>query len=129
MVPRKHSEDSDPVLEVSAIGTADANGEYLQHDAVAPHKPHSAGVELVTVVVSSEPAHATVGEPRVQTPIDPALVYPADEEVTSVTKGKLRAKGWGWFRFVAFVERHRNATFMLAIGGLMILLAVLLSIR
>lgn len=129
MVPRKHSEDSDPVLEVSAIGTANANGEYVQHDAVAPHKPHSAGVDLVTVVVSSEPVGAAIGESRVQASIDQTLTYPADEEVTSVTKGKVRAKGWGWFRFVAFIEQHRSATFMLAIGGMMILFAALLSIR
>ncbi len=140
MVPRTHSEDSDPVLEVSAVGTADSNGEYLQHDAVLPHKPRSAAVDPTTVVIRHESIPALEGETddglahgvgglaetgeRAST--DSALMV---EEVTSITNAKLRAKSWGLYRLLAFVETHRATTLMLVIGGLLLVLSALLAAR
>jgi hypothetical protein len=135
MVPRTHSEDSDPVLEVAASGTANSNGEYLQHDAVAPHKPRSAAVDPMTVVVRNEsvPPVGAVNGARGQTLADDAKgladVAATPEETTSITKAGLRAKSWSLFRLLAFVETHRITTLMFVVGGLLLLLAALLATR
>lgn len=138
-MPRTHSEDSDPVLEVSAVGTADSNGEYLQHDAVSPHKPRSAAVDPETVVIRHQSMPVLEGvsdglaqgagataEDGERSSVDFASMV---EEVTSITNAKLRAKSWGLFRLFAFVESHRATTLMFVIGGLLLVLSALLAAR
>jgi hypothetical protein len=139
MVPRMHSEDSDPVLEVSAIGMADSDGEYLQHDAVSPHKARSAAVDPETIVIRHEPVPPVVGvldglAPGLGGAAGDAERSLADatsmvEETTSITEAKLRANGWGLFRLQAFVETHRATTLMFVIGGLLLLLSAMLAAR
>jgi hypothetical protein len=133
MAPRTRSEDSDPVLEVSAVGTADSNGEYLQHEAVAPHKPHAAAVDPATVIIRSDTVPpARNGQASTAATSDGAALQDAamlPEETTSVTKGRLRGKGWGLFRVLAYVEAHRITTLMFVVGALLLLLAGLLAVH
>jgi len=148
-VPRKQGEDSDPVLEVSASGTADSNGEYLQHDAVAPHKPHLAEVAPMTVIVrrdslrhalgalvgavtdaaTTDTAMNTKGTEAVKVAATLADAATAPDEITSVTKAGLRANGWNLFRVLSFVETQRITTLMFVVGGLLLLAAALLATR
>jgi hypothetical protein len=133
MAPRTRSEDSDPVLEVSAVGTADSNGEYLQHEAVAPHKPHAATVDPMTVIIRSDtvpPSRNDGGNPAAASDgiaLQDAAMLP--EETTSITKGRLRAKHSGLFRVLTYVEAHRVTTLMFVVGALLLLLAGLLAAR
>jgi hypothetical protein len=133
MAPRTRSEDSDPVLEVSAFGTANSNGEYLQHDAVAPQKPHAETVDPMTVIIRNDTvppnrddASSAVAVSQGAALQDAALLI---EETTSATKGRLRAKGWGLFRVAAYVEAHPVTTLMFVVGTLLLLLAGLLAVR
>jgi hypothetical protein len=51
------------------------------------------------------------------------------EEITAVTKSRLRARGWGVFRALAFVEAHRMTTLMFVVGALMLLFAAVIAVR
>jgi hypothetical protein len=133
MVPRSHSEDSDPVLEVSAIGTANPDGEYVQHEAVAPQKPHPFLIDPLTVVVrESTPSAAGTDASEADSGQDPSELADAtstEGEITSATKSRFRTNGAAMFRVLAYVETHRLATLSLAIGGLLLLIAGALVLR
>jgi hypothetical protein len=131
MVPRLDSDD--PILEVSASGTANLDGEYLQHDAVLPHKSHAVALDPATVVVrrdSTAPSSSnnteSEGEAGGDTLQDVATI---PEETTEVTKSKMRAKGWALYRTLAYVEEHRLTTLAFALGGLFLLVAGLIAVR
>lgn len=133
MAPSTRSEESDPVLEVSASGTADANGEYLQHDAVAPHRARSAVVDPETVVIRHEslaPVGAVTGDCG-SVPTDErtanADMTPMTEETTAITRAGLRGKSRSLFRLLAFVENHRITTLMFVVGAMLLLVAALLA--
>lgn len=125
MVSRTHSEDSDPVLEVSAIGTADSNGDYIQHEAVLPHKAHSATADAMTVVIQPE------SQPPTENTAGVALhdAVSNSDEITSVTKSRLRKSGSGLFRALVFLEGHRLTALTFAVGVVLLLLSAVLAGR
>lgn len=125
MVPRTHREDSEPVLTVSAIGTADANGDYLQHEAVAPHKPYATDVDPLTVVIrrDSEPHTGRLADAEL------ADAVSTSEEITSPTKSRLSRPGSGLFRALVFIEAHQMIALTFALGMVLLLLAAVLALR
>lgn len=135
MAPSTRSEESDPVLEVSASGTANADGAYLQHDAVSPHKARSAEVDPKTVVIRHEslpPVGQEAGACRSGLPDEPCAgvdIPPMPEETTAITRAGLRGKSRSLFRLLAFVENHRITTLMFVVGAMLLLVAALLATR
>lgn len=117
-------EDSGPELEVNAIGTANPNGDFMQHEAVVPHKPHAAVLDPSTIVVRSEPPRPQALASGAEHLMDAAGV----EEITSVTQGHLRARRWGLYRMLTLVENHRLAALSFALGSVLLLLAALLAL-
>jgi hypothetical protein len=125
MVPRSHRDDSDPVLEVSAVGTATSDGEYVQHEALAPHKPHSAAPDGLTVVIRRDST-----PPKSRGAADGQLLSPTDsEEITATTRANLRSTGRVWFHALAFLEAHRLSALTLAVGTLLLLSAAVIATR
>ncbi|HEY5960240.1 MAG TPA: hypothetical protein VIV60_26990 [Polyangiaceae bacterium] len=138
MVPRSPREDSEPVLEVSVVGTATSDGEYLQHEALSPQKPHSAVADGVTVVIRND---STPPKPSASSPpsVDNGQaivgahgrhISPADnEEITATTRARLRSNGRVWFRAMLFLEAHRLSALTLAVGTLLLLSAAVIASR
>lgn len=123
-MPRMQHEDSGPELEVKAVGTANPNGDFMQHEAVVPHKPRAAALDPSTIVVRSEP-------PRTQGLVsDGEILMDAAgiDEITSVTQGDLRARRWGLYRVLTLVENHRVAALSFALGSVLLMLAALLAL-
>jgi hypothetical protein len=132
MMPRSNSEDSEPILEVAAIGTANADGEFLQHEAVAPQKPHAINVDPQTVIVrDGESMQARSRSDRSASHIDSGLAdaVTAEDEVTSATKSRHRQAQMNLYRVLRFVENHPLATVTLVVGALLLMLAGVLALR
>lgn len=135
MPPLLPRDDSQPELQVNVIGTAYPNGEYTQHEAVVPNKAYSAVLDQSTVVVQSEPPTPSSSQEQ-----DAARIPEEDasglldaassgEEITAVTKSLLRARGWGIYRTLTAIERHRAAALCFAFGSVLLILAAMLAIR
>jgi hypothetical protein len=133
MVPRQSSEGSEPLIKVSAIGMANANGDYLQHDAVAPNKAHASVTDAITVIVRHEsaPPGSSGSGGASDNAVSTALGYSAraPEVVTAITKAHVSANGIRLLRAVIFIEEHRVATLALVVGSLLFLIAGLLALR
>lgn len=141
MPPLLPRDDSQPELQVNVIGTANPNGEYMQHEAVVPNKAYSAVLDQSTVVVQSEPPPPPPPPPpsssqeqdTMRTPEEDASglldAASSGDEITAVTKSLLRARGWGIYRTLTAIEKHRAAALCFAFGSVLLLLAAMLAIR
>lgn len=137
MPPLLPRDDSQPELQVNVIGTANPNGEYMQHDAVVPNKAYSAVLDQSTVVVQPEPPppppSSSQEHDATRTPEEDASglldAASSGDEITAVTKSLLRARGWGIYRALTAIERHRAAALCFAFGSVLLILAAMLAIR
>jgi len=125
--------DSEPDLVVNVIGTATSDGQFTQHEAVIPQKARAALVDPATVVVRSEApsAEESVGERNNGASGGTGLLdaTSSGDEITSITKARLRAQGWGLYRVLWAVENHRLAALSFALGSVLLLLAALMALR
>lgn len=132
MPPLLPRDDSQPDLQVNVIGTANPNGEYMQHDAVVPNKPRAAVLDQSTVVVQAEALSASPeeqGPPSADEDSNELLDAASSvEEITAVTNANLRARGWGIYRTLTAIEKHRAAALCFAFGSVLLVLAALLAL-
>lgn len=120
-------EDSGPELEVNVVGTANPNGEFMQHEAVLPQKPRAEAQDDSTVVIRPEPP-ARARDASQASDADGLMDAGSGDEITSVTKGH-RSAGGGLYHLLTVLESHRLAMLSLALGSVLLILAGLLAFR
>jgi hypothetical protein len=146
MALRTNRDDSIPTLEVASIGVVDGSGQYTEHAAVVPQKARTVTDGDRAVIIQPEVLpndgvderqrqSSSIGSSSEDDPVQQAsfdgqgLREPLTEEVTAVTKVPRRASGSSMLRSMAFVEANRTTILILAIGVLLLLLAVGLRFR